>query len=498
MSSKKKGPFRLDQRQLAVYFDIHSWFGVVGGIALFICCFSGSLALFEREILDWEIPQSRREAIENPVSIDELVRIAYSELPTAAAKQAFVWLPGPNRATFNMRANDDEGNFVQVHLDPVTGEVVPWPESSAFRFLTHLHTDLHLPRPFGRYLVGFLGVFMMVSLISGVLAHPKVLQQLFLMRWRPRLSLTVRDLHVQLGAWGLVFGSVMAFTGAVIGLLGLFAPVMVLSAFDGDVEKASEAFFGASAEETGVDAEMRRLEPLIERVESEHPAFEVRSFTLRNHGDEAAEVGLNLEHREHRSIVSGETHQFSLVTGEAGHVAKFTNRGLGTRLFGAVQPLHYGEFGGLGLRLIYFVSGAVLSLGIATGNVLWFERRRRRDGARRSHFVLRRLTLGACLGLVLASVACIGCGRFVGTAMQPVFWSVWLLSAVVAFVPGPGIRLLRWGAFASAAGALIIGVADLAFSPLLTPRVVRVDLVLIGTALFLGAGAALLPSKAAD
>ena len=50
--------------------------------------------------------------------------------------------------------------------------------------------------------MGLLGIVMLISLVSGVMAHPKVVKDLFLLRWRPSLRLTVSDLHEQVGVWG--------------------------------------------------------------------------------------------------------------------------------------------------------------------------------------------------------------------------------------------------------------------------------------------------------
>lgn len=471
---KRLGPLRLTRRSVRLSFDIHGWLGVLGGLALFICCFTGSLALFERELDAWETPALRTLGAADETSIDTILEHAHRHLGNERAM--FVSLPTDTDGSVEARAFG-EGDFEMVVFDPASGARIEQPRTTAFEFLTHLHTDLHLPRPYGRYLVGFLGIFLTLSLISGVMAHPRLVKDLFLLRWRPSLRLTFSDVHKQLGVWGLVFGLVMALSGAVIGLLGFFAPVMVLSAFGGDVEKATEAFSGPHFEETSVAADMLPLEPIAASLLTNNPGFGISGFSLDHWGDETAEVSFFLERRPYRALVAGETHRMSLVDGRELFVSRFTDGGIGTRLFGAMQPVHYALFGGLPLKLVYLVSGFALSLLVASGTGLWIFRRQASDPTRHRH--LGRLFLGSTLGLVIASAAAVAAGRFADGIVEPVFWSLWGAATLLALVPRNGVWLARMAGYATAVILATTAVLDLVVSARHSPLSMQVDLVLL-------------------
>ncbi|MEM1205866.1 MAG: PepSY-associated TM helix domain-containing protein [Acidobacteriota bacterium] len=495
---KRHGPFQLSRQSVRLFYDIHSWAGILGGLAFFVCAYSGTLALFEQELIAWERPAVRPVANGPEKTVDELFAIAQGRLGTD--DDMFVALPTPFTGGLQARTFGDDG-VTRIFVDPYTGEVDDDPYGSAFAFLTHLHTDLHLPRPFGRYLVGLLGIFMLMSLISGVMAHPKVFKELFLLRWRPKLRLSFSDLHKQVGVWGLAFGMVMAFTGAVIGLLGLIAPIMVLSAFGGDVGKATEAFSGPHYDRTGVEAEMLPVSELIAAAEERAPGFAVSSLFVEHWGDETAEVSLNMERTPHDKLAAGETHRLSLVDGRTLHVSTFTDRGIGSRLFGAMQPVHYALFGGMGLKLLYFISGMVLSFGIASGAVIWLEKRRTAtaDGQTRRdrYFWLGRAHLGICLGLVLGSVIAICAGRFAPEVIEPTFWLSWLAVAIAAcFVPS-GFTLLRTGGFATAVLLAAVAVGDLVTSQRGTAETRSVDIAMLALAALLAAAVAKFPRERA-
>ncbi|MEM6796485.1 MAG: PepSY-associated TM helix domain-containing protein, partial [Acidobacteriota bacterium] len=294
------------------------------------------------------------------------------------------------------------------------------------------------------------------------------------------------DLHKQVGVWGLVFGLVMAFTGAALGLIGIFAPVMVLSAFGGDVEKATEAFAGPRVEALGEAAAMLPMEPLIARVESSRPGFVATSLFITHWRDAHAEVSINLDRDPYRQLASGETHRVSLVDGETLHVSTLTGRGLGSRLFGALGPVHYALFASLGLKMVYFISGLLLSLGIVSGTALWLERRR--SAARDRYFWLARFHLGASLGLIVASVFSIAAGRFAAAAVEPVFWLTWGLWLVGTFGIGDGAIWIRRSSVLTGLTLVAVAGGDLLTSPRLTADARSVDLTLLALGLLVLAG----------
>ncbi|MEM6793583.1 MAG: PepSY-associated TM helix domain-containing protein, partial [Acidobacteriota bacterium] len=193
---KKLGPLRLTRDSIQRFYDIHSWTGVATGLALFICVWSGSVALFEHDLVTWERPQTRFAAGQTPLGVDALIGRALAHVDSRALDAEadfFVELPHEGSPGMVFRSFQ-EGETARLHLDPASGAVHESAGDTAFAFLTHLHTDLHLPAPFGRYLVGLLGIVLMVSLISGMLTHSRVVKDIFLLRWRRSRRLTLSDL----------------------------------------------------------------------------------------------------------------------------------------------------------------------------------------------------------------------------------------------------------------------------------------------------------------
>jgi hypothetical protein len=112
--------------------------------------------------------------------------------------------------------------------------------------------------------------------------------------------------------------------------------------------------------------------------------------------------------------------------------------------------LHYARFGGYGIKLLYALLAWGTCAVIATGNLIWLERRDKQR-AQVGNRVLARLTSGWCAGLVLATGALFFANRWLpaGLAQRAVlekllFGVVWLLAALGPWVWRTARRVVAW------------------------------------------------------
>ena len=148
----------------------------------------------------------------------------------------------------------------------------PWSE-----FIGDLHMHLHLPRTWGKYLVGLTGVALFSSLISGLLSHPRIFKDAFSLRWGGSRRLQEADLHNRLGVWGLPFHVVVTVTGALLGLSSLIIGVLALAAYDGDRGKAVGVLFGTPPGADETSAPVPDVGAMIRQVKAATPEAEFSS-----------------------------------------------------------------------------------------------------------------------------------------------------------------------------------------------------------------------------
>lgn len=361
-------------------YRVHSVVGAVLGILLFLICVTGAASVFRDELRVWASP--RATAGDSSIEIDDVIAVVdsrFSDTPTRFA----IRLPGPDTEVFEVLVSD-RGRIARLQVDPTTGEVIGDGHNQVADFLFSLHANLTLRGKFGRYLVGALGVAMLLLVVTGLLVHARIFRDFFTMRWRSRAArTTVADAHKATGTWMLLFLITSAFTGGVLGLKDLSIWPALLAQTDGDVGKAT-ALVGRARRtpEPGPAAAMQPVAPMLETARQLEPELVPTFVVVTNWRRARATISVIGSLPGH---LLPKSEAFAVTFGGASGAVVRRDSGLEhsgwRRLYDAMTPLHYGDFGGFWVQLIYFVAGVATSMLIWTGLLVWLERRRRNHGA---------------------------------------------------------------------------------------------------------------------
>lgn len=359
-----------------LWFRVHSFTGVITGLLLFVICWSGTFAVLSNEF-DWLVtPEVRVESGGGPVQswglLAETVQAAYpgatirglsAPLYPASAAQVRVDLPA-------QRA-------VWVYVDPSTAEVQG--ARSYFnlqRFFRSFHYNLFLPEV-GLYLVSLFGVTMLVSLVAALVFYKRWWRRFFkLPRGRGRAFWS--ETHKLAGLWSVWFLLVIGVTG----VWYLFEAGRA-DFGDGKVSFAGSGDFavhGIPAATSDPALPLLPLDALVQRAGELRPDLAIRHIFLT----------------EDTAIFQGQA-GYLLVRDRANQL--HLDRRTGALLFDqtpqdyslywrwsdTADPLHFGDFGGLWSKGIWFVFGLLLSGLILTGTWLHAHRLAREAGNRARH-----------------------------------------------------------------------------------------------------------------
>lgn len=440
----------MKKRTRKVIFDAHSWLGVVSALILFVVCFTGVVSLFRYEIGSWENPGLRTDEsrnIQNKLSIDAAMNIAF-EKHNVRRDEFFVNLPGERYGErYRFLYIEGEGKqrkAKQVFLDAFTGEELHQSKSGIVDLLISMHTDLKLPRPFGRYLVGLLGVLMMFSIISGVIAHRHYLKEFFQFRPNKNHKLTMTDMHKVMGAWGILFQLVLAFTGAILGLIGLFQLFMAVAAYKGDTNAAFEGFLGPHIEAIGEPAKMHNIEELIKKAEEKWDGYNVERLKFHAYGDKVARITINGNMQA--NLAGSQAVTYDGVTGEETFVSDFMDMGAGARIYGASFILHYALYGGFIIKILYMLLGVAMTLMTTTGLMMWMAKRTNRN---RSYNKLSSLNIGVSFGLIIATATIFSANKLLPEVENKsqlemlTYFLVWIIIIVWSFIRKDRYKLVK-------------------------------------------------------
>lgn len=473
-------------------YDLHSWVGIVLGVLVYVVCFTGSVALFDHEIKTWEDPAKRLPLVENPIAITETYEAWIAETangnettfqsfefptqfhphygggvtvrePILDAKGEPLLLPSGEPRT--------RGKFYHTDWNAETGEELTHREGGLSEWLLDFHRDFMWPdgfggRTIGRSLVGVVGIILLLAIISGIVAHTKIREEAYSMRLKRSQRLKWQDSHKVVGLWGLPFSLMIAFTGAWLGVIVLLSQLVAVLAFKGDTEALFAAVLGEEAKPTGVQAQMLSMEELRDiryPDTGEHPYL----VTMSNYGDEAAEFELFYEAKTKLVPIDGL--HISGVTGEVLHTTD-EEATPAIRVAGAMTPLHYGTYGGIWLKFLYFALGLSVAVVTALGCMMWIERRKHgNEGTKTEGFYNRlgHINTGIIMGLPLATLSIFyldklytgaEASRLVTTGWT--YFGVWAIGLAYAFIRKNDYATTRELLMASGAIAMLIPVLN--------------------------------------
>lgn len=449
---------KIRSETLRVFKTVHTWTGLTAGLLLFLAFYAGALTLFREDIAVWQAGAPHRSvdaALADVTPLVEEVLRAHPEarqglmvnLPDAHESGVeAVWRDARREAVHARLAAD--GSLRSGDLGDVRLSVV----------IDNLHRTAGIPGLAGEFILGGIAFIYGLALVSGVILYLPVLRRdLFALRAGRNLKLFWQDAHNSIGVLSLPFHILFALTGAVMSLhdpliLGMNT---LIYGEQGKTLLMRTALPLIPPPASGEAALLLPATELVKRAREHIPGYVPHHLIFLNPGDRQGAVSMLgdqpgfLGHTARVAV--------SASSGEVLAVETAGRRPTGTSALSILGALHFGDFGGRPLQWIYFGLGLAGAFLFYSGNLLWLEARRKRQGGRIAwqQQALAQLTVGFCLGSCLGiSVLFLAARLSAGGALLPVFWLTVALATAwsAARPPVRGARdLLALAALASAA-----------------------------------------------
>lgn len=380
------------------WFEIHSWLGVITGLMLFLICWSGTTAVLSYEI-DWLLdPRLRVEPQPQRASWGELaeaVRRAHPEA-TGISLHAGEYARSAAHADIEL----PNGDARRVYLDPYTAEVRG--ATTLFnvqRFFRNLHMCLFdVGNDYGGYwFVGAFGILLLVSTLTPLIFYRRWWRGFFTLKTGRGARVFWSDAHKLAGVWTLLFSLLMAFTG-IWYLVEWAKPITYPETprFENSSPRVQS--------EAGAD-----LDAILERAHTAWPELQIHTVGLPEGsywGDvvyvDGQATGWLVRDRSNRLLVNPFTAQIR-------YRQSAESIGWPARWIDTADPLHFGNFGGLAVKLVWFVFGLMLSGLCLTGAYLHVQRlrssgaqRARTRGATSANVIWVALMVGASVLAIIS------------------------------------------------------------------------------------------------
>ena len=366
---------------------IHSWVGLYAGVAIAFLSVTGVAALFRIEADHVLNPGLRTvESLGHKVPMTPVVEKIQALHPD---KQLFeIELPKTSDGTWNIRfvAKESDPLFPvlwEVFVHPYTGETLG--ERNYYKTFNYFLRNIHVrfyEAWFGRQIVGLAGLALLVSTITGFLIYGKFMKKQFFGSIRKqKLRVQQADLHKLIGITALVFNLMIAITGTWLGLQGYLQKWL-------SIERPNTYAIA----EKPLDAEQDiqyvfNYDSVCIATTNNFPQLIPLHIRPSTNGDRTVTVLGN---------VPGQVYERSnnkLVLDKLDYRMLFKyniNQGnFGDKVFYVQEALHFGDFGGITLKVLYSFLGITSGFLSITGFVVYLERTRKKRQVKAGFIALR-------------------------------------------------------------------------------------------------------------
>ncbi|SDW41362.1 Uncharacterized iron-regulated membrane protein [Pseudomonas syringae] len=352
---------------------VHTWSSLICTLFLLMLAITGLPLIFHHEIdhLLGDAPQYREMPADTPrLDLEQLTRAAEAYRP-GEVLQYFGWDdedPNGVMAITAATAGTEPNSSHTFALDARTGEALEMPSANGgfMMVMLRLHVDMYAELP-GKLLLAFMGLLFVVAIVSGTVLYSPFMRKLEFAQVRANKSRRTRwlDLHNLIGVVTLTWALVVGVTGVISACADL-----LIASWRNDALATMIAPYKDAPPLTQRAPATR----LLEIAESAAPGMQA---------DFIAFPGTRFSSEHHYAVfLKGNTHLTAhlatpvLIDAQTLRVTAVVERPWYMDALGMSQPLHFGDYGGIPMKILWAVLDVMTIIVLGSGVYLWWVRRR--------------------------------------------------------------------------------------------------------------------------
>jgi uncharacterized iron-regulated membrane protein len=360
---------------------IHKWTGLISGINILILSVTGSYLVFDVEInRAFAAPKGAVVLTIDPhgaTPFQTVIDGIVARYPNVKPTMFYRAKHEDNCYDFGFGGGEGAGGY---RLNMVTGEVYPVTAGKAAqfnRFIFILHDNLFLGKT-GSIFLGMVGILFLVSTVTGIFIYGPFMKPALsgILRWDRGAQHYTAELHKLLACLSLAFNVIIGVTGivvtlAIIGTRAWFGTALLQAAEGGEALPAG--------------APLQGVDTVIQRGAAMQPGCTFFSITYPSSLQGPNFYFCGYYKKDSITITRGIPAPILVPVTPGGNV-RIVPVPLWVKATYLCIPLHFGDFAGLGMKIVYCffgLSSGVLSISGAILSVIgwtkpWRARRRAR------------------------------------------------------------------------------------------------------------------------
>jgi uncharacterized iron-regulated membrane protein len=354
------------------WYGVHKWTSLVCTVFILMLCVTGLPLIFYHEIdhaLGNSVDPPERPGVTTRVSLDRIVAEARRLHPGDAVQYVAEDADDPNAWSVGLGKTADAVELTAyLTFDVRTGELLnQYPlDEGVMHVLYHLHTDLFFELP-GKLFLGGMGVLLVLSLVSGVVVYGPFMRKLRFGTVRYERTSRTRwlDLHNLLGIATALWLLVVGTTGVINTLAD---PI-----YDRWKSSALGAMTAAHADAAPLTAH-GSVEAAVTAARAATGLSQVRFMAFP--GNDFATPHHFVAFMNGDSPVTSRLMTPVLIDGETSVVIDQRPLTGITKALLISQPLHFGDYGGLPLKILWALFDLIAIVVLSSGVYLWWKKRK--------------------------------------------------------------------------------------------------------------------------
>ena len=396
---------------LRTYQSIHTWTGIITGLVLFIGFYAGSLSMFEEEINYWATPPSNQL---QPIALEKYDLMIAKALATHENAQTGFTLNFQQHLSpmtwfergggKGLTLNDIERHATLDANDELVSHAGPTNELGSL--IDMLHRTAGIAGKVGHerlgvIVLGIASVLYFLALVSGVIfLLPTLAKSFFALRTHKGANRFWLDSHNLVGIVSLPFHLIIAWTVVVFA----FHDIM----YDGlKLVYADKPLFerAAKTQQNYTIEDLPSIKAFQEEVSKVTEGYQIKKISFTGLNSPRPLAGITIVNGN--EMMRNNTGDFIYMhpydmTIEFASIPT-NDEEYYVSIVASFFSLHFGGYGGELGKWLYFVMGLLGAFLFYSGNLIWLEKRRKKQGNQtRSTRIMASLTIGVCLGSMLA------------------------------------------------------------------------------------------------
>ncbi len=367
----------MSPRAIRLWAWVHKWSSLVCTVFMLLLCLTGLPLIFAHEIAHMtgkavELPELSKAGATGPLAtLDEVVAAGRSRHPDRVVQYAS---PDEEDArlwyvtlTPGLEPTDD---FRSVAIDRRNGQVLAEPrfDQGFMYWMARLHIDLFAGLP-GKLFLGFMGLLLVIAIVSGVVLYAPFMRKLDFGTVRQSRGPRTRwlDLHNLLGIVTLVWAMVVGATG----VINTWADLLIKYWQHDQLSALLAPYQG------------QPLVPLAERAPLQQTQAAAQAHLPGKTISFVAFPGTAFSSPHHITyFMKGDTPltakllQPVLVDARTAEVTVAPALPWYVTALLVSQPLHFGDYGGMPMKIIWALLDVVTVIVLGSGLYLWLKKRR--------------------------------------------------------------------------------------------------------------------------